>query len=90
MLNSESDLPPDLGLSTMPEEHAGNRVFAFFFDGRVPKAANRGAQAFDRLVPEVKGFRPSIFQGLRPQHRMSSGPVDGSRRFPGPTWATVY
>jgi hypothetical protein len=66
----------------MPEEHAGNRVFAFFFDGRVPKAANRGAQAFDRLVPEVKGFRPSIFQGLRPQHRISSGPVVWVATFP--------
>ena len=46
----------------MPEEHAGNRVFAFFFDGRVPKAANRGAQAFDRLVPKPEGFSQSMFQ----------------------------
>ena len=39
-------------------------AFALFLDGDVPKAADRGAQTFDRLVPEVQGFRQSMFQDL--------------------------
>jgi hypothetical protein len=45
-LNPESDRPPDPTLSCV-------RIiaFAFFLDGSGPKAANRGAQTFDRFVP---------------------------------------
>jgi hypothetical protein len=60
-LNSESDSPPDPRLSTTPEERADNR---FFLDDRIPKAADRGAQTFDRFVPEAEGFRQSLFQSF--------------------------
>jgi hypothetical protein len=39
-------------------------AFAFFFDGGVAKSAYRGAQTFDRLFPEVQGFRQSMFQNF--------------------------
>ena len=37
-------------------------AFAFFLDGGVSEAAHRRTQALDRLVPEVQGFRQSVFQ----------------------------
>jgi hypothetical protein len=42
-------------------------AFAFFLDGRVPEAAYRGAEAFDRLVSNPEGFRQRVFQGFLPK-----------------------
>jgi hypothetical protein len=39
-------------------------VFAFWFDGGVPKAADRGAQTLYGLVSNPEGFRQSMFQGF--------------------------
>src|SRR5260370_40844868 len=60
-LISESDLPPDPTLSTTPEERADNRVCILPLSC-IAKAAYRGAQAFDRLVPNPERFRQSVFQ----------------------------
>src|ERR1700731_752902 len=37
-------------------------AFAFFLDGGVSEAAYRRTKAFDRLIPEMQGFRQSMFQ----------------------------
>jgi hypothetical protein len=37
-------------------------VFAFWFDGGITKAADRGAQTFDRFVSDPERFRQSVFQ----------------------------
>ena len=39
-------------------------AFAFFLDGSVAKAADRGTKTFDRLVPKPEGFRQSMVQGF--------------------------
>jgi hypothetical protein len=39
-------------------------AFAFFLDGGVSEAANRGTQAFDSFVASPEGFRQGMFQGF--------------------------
>jgi hypothetical protein len=53
-------------IQRLPQTLKSVRViaFAFWFDGRVAKSAERGAEAFNRLVPEVQRFRQSVFQGF--------------------------
>src|ERR1700722_3075739 len=36
--------------------------FAFILDGSISKAAHRGTQTFDCIVPETEGFPQSVFQ----------------------------
>jgi len=36
--------------------------FAFLLDGSISKAAHRGTQTFDCIIPETQGFPQSVFQ----------------------------
>jgi hypothetical protein len=70
-------------IQRFPERLKSVRIiaFAFWFDGGVPKAADRGAQASDRLVSNPEGFRQSLFQNFALGIECLSGPGTESRRF---------
>jgi len=58
--------------------------FAFFLDGSISKAADRGTQTFECIVPETQGFPQGCVPTLLPLHRMSSEQAEESQRFPSP------
>jgi hypothetical protein len=53
-------------IESFPQSLKSVRIirFAFFLDGSIAKAAYQDTQTFDRLAPDVEGFRQSVFQGF--------------------------
>jgi hypothetical protein len=51
-------------IQSFPQRLKSVRIisFAFLLDGSISKAANRGTQTFDCIVPETEGFPQSVFQ----------------------------
>ena len=70
LFNSESDPPPDLKLSTTPEERADNLPL----HSSLMVASQRCTEEhrLDCIVAETEGFPQSVFHTLLPPHRMSS------------------
>jgi hypothetical protein len=72
-------------------------AFAFFLDGSIAKAADRGAQTFNRLVPNSKRSRHSVHQGfalgikgLLGRCRITTFPASGSRRHPAKMSGKIF